>query len=152
MNEQLLTITTSAEAASFVISTPLLISDPSMISASTRFFAQPREIRPTRKGLDWETFSGTRTANVTHFKKGASTAPECEDRGVSLSQRSKLQRPSFYFVFLTSCAIKYLRVETFQSHCRHVPKSRHWAGQQTAMAFARRAEMVQANDHRKRHH
>ena len=50
MNEQVLTITTSAAAASLVISTPSLISEPSMISASTRFLAQPREIRPTFNG------------------------------------------------------------------------------------------------------
>ena len=30
--------------------TPSLSSEPSMISASTRFFAQPSEIRPTRRG------------------------------------------------------------------------------------------------------
>ncbi len=35
---------------SLVISMPLLRSEPSMISASTRFLAQPSEIRPTRNG------------------------------------------------------------------------------------------------------
>jgi len=33
------------------IPTPSFISEPSMISASTRFFAQPREIKPTRTGV-----------------------------------------------------------------------------------------------------
>src|SRR5256885_1830596 len=47
MNEQVLTMTASAEAASLVTSTPALSNFPSMISASTRFLAQPREIRPT---------------------------------------------------------------------------------------------------------
>ena len=51
MKEQVLTMTTSALAASLVISTPLFTSEPSMISASTRFFAQPREINPTRTGF-----------------------------------------------------------------------------------------------------
>ena len=50
MNEQVFTMTTSASAASFVISTPSLSSEPSMISASTRFLAQPSEIIPTRTG------------------------------------------------------------------------------------------------------
>ncbi len=51
MKEQVLTMTASALAASLVISTPLLSSEPSMISASTRFLAQPSEIMPTRKGV-----------------------------------------------------------------------------------------------------
>ena len=50
MNEHVFTITTSACAASLVISTPPFISEPSMISASTRFLAQPSEISPTRTG------------------------------------------------------------------------------------------------------
>src|SRR2546425_2128131 len=50
MNEQVLTITASAAAESFVISTPAFRSEPSMISASTRFLAQPSEISPTRSG------------------------------------------------------------------------------------------------------
>src|ERR1039458_8929122 len=56
MNEQVLTMTASACAASFVISTPPLSSEPSMISASTRFLAQPREISPTRNGRSLEIF------------------------------------------------------------------------------------------------
>src|SRR5581483_4215264 len=56
MNEQVLTITTSASAASLVISMPPFIREPSMISASTRFFAQPREIMPTRTGRAAELF------------------------------------------------------------------------------------------------
>src|ERR1043165_8066904 len=51
MKEQVLTMTTSALAASLVISTPLFTSEPSIISASTRFLAQPREISPTRTGF-----------------------------------------------------------------------------------------------------
>src|SRR4029077_4917469 len=54
-NEHVLTITTSAAAASLVISTPSFSSVPSMISASTRFLAQPSEIKPTRNGR----FSGS---------------------------------------------------------------------------------------------
>ena len=50
MNEQVLTIITSACAASFVISMPSFMSEPSMISASTRFLAQPSEMRPTLSG------------------------------------------------------------------------------------------------------
>ena len=50
MKEQVLTMTASACAASLVISTPPFISEPSMISASTRFLAQPSEIKPTRSG------------------------------------------------------------------------------------------------------
>ena len=50
IKEQVLTMTASALAASLVISTPPLRSEPSMISASTRFLAQPREIKPTRNG------------------------------------------------------------------------------------------------------
>ena len=50
MNEHVFTITTSACAASFTISTPSFNSEPTMISASTRFLAQPREIMPTRTG------------------------------------------------------------------------------------------------------
>src|SRR5258705_7751223 len=50
MKEHVFTITASAPAASLVISTPLFSSEPSMISASTRFLAQPSEIRPTRRG------------------------------------------------------------------------------------------------------
>src|SRR5665213_2414630 len=52
MKEQVLTITASALAASLVISTPFFNSEPSMISASTRFLAQPSEIKPTRSGLE----------------------------------------------------------------------------------------------------
>src|SRR5688572_21489418 len=60
MNEQVFTITTSAFAASFVISTPSLMSEPSMISASTRFLAQPSEISPTCNGrsLDFSLVTG----------------------------------------------------------------------------------------------
>jgi hypothetical protein len=50
MNEQVLMITTSACAASLVISMPSSSSLPSMISASTRFLAHPSEISPTRTG------------------------------------------------------------------------------------------------------
>src|SRR2546425_3842204 len=56
MKEQVLTITTSASSALLVISTPSFRSVPSMISASTRFLAQPREIKPTRNGFS-STFS-----------------------------------------------------------------------------------------------
>ena len=59
MNEQVLTMTTSARAASLVISTPALSSEPSMISASTRFLAHPREISPTRKGRSLAVVFGT---------------------------------------------------------------------------------------------
>src|ERR1043166_9725473 len=49
MKPQVLTITTSAASRSFVISTSdSSRSWPSMISLSTRFFGQPREIIPTR--------------------------------------------------------------------------------------------------------
>src|SRR2546429_2398579 len=50
MNEQVLTMTASARAASLTISAPSFSSEPSMISASARFLAQPSEIRPMRKG------------------------------------------------------------------------------------------------------
>src|SRR6266851_1083424 len=50
MKEQVLTITTSAPLVSLVICTPPFSSVPSMISASTRFLAQPSEINPTRNG------------------------------------------------------------------------------------------------------
>src|SRR3954454_3289187 len=49
MKPQVLTMTTSAASRSFVISTSdSSRSWPSMISLSTRFFGQPREIIPTR--------------------------------------------------------------------------------------------------------
>ena len=64
MKEHVLTMTTSAPAASLVISMPLLSSEPSMISASTRFFAQPREIKPTRTGL----FCFSVTGRTTYAK------------------------------------------------------------------------------------
>ena len=54
MNEQVLTITTSACPASLVISKPACNRVPSMISASTRFLAQPSEIIPTRTGRSVE--------------------------------------------------------------------------------------------------
>ena len=57
MKEHVFTMTASACVASFVISTPLFISEPSMISASTRFLAQPSEIKPTRKGRISDFFS-----------------------------------------------------------------------------------------------
>src|SRR4029450_7120577 len=47
MNAQVLTIRTSASSAREVISMPRCNTLPSMISASTRFFAQPRLIMPT---------------------------------------------------------------------------------------------------------
>src|SRR5438093_217743 len=50
MKEQVLTITASASVASLVITTPSLSSAPSMISASTRFLAQPRETKPILMG------------------------------------------------------------------------------------------------------
>src|SRR6266568_584750 len=50
MKEQVLTITTSAPLVSLVICTPSFSSVPSIISASTRFLAQPSEINPTRNG------------------------------------------------------------------------------------------------------
>src|ERR1017187_8521391 len=64
MNEQVLTMTASACVASLVISTPLFISEPSIISASTRFLAQPSEIKPTRNGRSAE-FSFIKGAEVT---------------------------------------------------------------------------------------
>src|SRR5262245_4676805 len=47
MNAQVLTTRTSASSARDVISMPRCNTLPSMISASTRFFAQPRLIMPT---------------------------------------------------------------------------------------------------------
>src|SRR5271165_981689 len=47
INAQVLTITTSASSASAVTSMPLATISPSITSASTRFFAQPRLIIPT---------------------------------------------------------------------------------------------------------
>src|SRR6185437_12589951 len=67
MNEHVLTMTTSACEASLVISTPLFRSEPSMISASTRFLAQPREIRPTRTGLSAD-FSFIKDDHITPSK------------------------------------------------------------------------------------
>jgi hypothetical protein len=52
MKEQVLTITASAWDASLTISMPSFRSDPSMISASTRFLAHPREMSPTRRGRE----------------------------------------------------------------------------------------------------
>src|ERR1035441_2646370 len=54
MNEQVFTITTSACAVSLVISTPSFSSVPTITSESTRFLAQPREIKPTRTGGSME--------------------------------------------------------------------------------------------------
>src|ERR1035437_7721295 len=54
MNEQVFTITTSACAVSLVISTPSFSSVPTITSASTRFLAQPSEIKPTRTGRSME--------------------------------------------------------------------------------------------------
>src|SRR5438105_2725462 len=50
MNAQVLTTSTSASSASAVICIPLCKTLPSMISASTKFFAQPRLIMPTFGG------------------------------------------------------------------------------------------------------
>ena len=67
MKEQVFTIITSARAASFVISTPPLSNEPSMISASTRFLAQPRLIIPTFgvRGV----LVGMVAAKIRSFKK-----------------------------------------------------------------------------------
>jgi hypothetical protein len=46
-NEQVLTITTSADAVSGTTSMPACCRWPTMISLSTRFLAQPREMRLT---------------------------------------------------------------------------------------------------------
>src|SRR6516162_5918466 len=50
MKAQVLTIRTSASSAFRVTSMPWLTMSPSMISASTRFFAHPRLIIPTFRG------------------------------------------------------------------------------------------------------
>src|SRR5258706_1413380 len=50
IKEPVLTISGSACSAELVISTPAFSKVPSMISPSTRFLAQPREISPTRTG------------------------------------------------------------------------------------------------------
>src|SRR5438270_848938 len=50
MNAHVFTTSTSASSASAVICIPLCKTLPSMISASTRFFAQPRLIMPTFGG------------------------------------------------------------------------------------------------------
>src|SRR5262252_4241671 len=47
MNAQVFTTSTSASSADEVISIPLCKTLPSMISASTKFLAQPRLIMPT---------------------------------------------------------------------------------------------------------
>src|SRR5476649_419902 len=47
MKEQVLTIITSASSGLGVSAMPALCKWPAMISESTRFFAQPRETRPT---------------------------------------------------------------------------------------------------------
>ena len=47
MNEQVLTISTSASAGSDVISIPASCMWPIMISESIKFLAQPSEMRPT---------------------------------------------------------------------------------------------------------
>src|SRR5664279_1578482 len=54
MNEHVFTINTSACAVSLVTSTPSFNSVPTITSASTRFFAQPSEIMPTRTGRSLE--------------------------------------------------------------------------------------------------
>ena len=50
IKEQVLTINASASVGSLVISNPSAIKEPSITSASTRFFAHPSEIIPTREG------------------------------------------------------------------------------------------------------
>src|ERR1035437_3295055 len=69
MKEQVLTMTASACAASLVISTPPLSSKPSMISASTRFLAQPSEIKPTRSGRGLEFFLVTGKSNYANERR-----------------------------------------------------------------------------------
>src|SRR5205085_8359866 len=53
MNAQVFTTRTSASSADDVISMPRARTLPSMISASTRFFAQPRLIMPTFVLIAW---------------------------------------------------------------------------------------------------
>ncbi len=72
MNEQVFTMTTSASLASLVIWIPSFSNEPSMISASTRFLAQPSEIMPTRSGplpcgLELEFFFVTEAGIITEF-------------------------------------------------------------------------------------
>src|SRR6266403_5428702 len=70
MNAHVLTIKTSASSGRDVISIPRCRTLPNMISASTRFFAQPRLIMPTfglvAKSLLIFIFYGKRTSNVQH--------------------------------------------------------------------------------------
>src|SRR5438105_4779192 len=83
MNAHVLTITASALAASLTISRPSFSNEPSMISVSTRFLAQPSEIRPTRTGPSavwpfftrWQSYAnGMRQSN--HGKRlGGSERP-----------------------------------------------------------------------------
>src|ERR1035437_3892555 len=69
MKEQVLTMRASTCAASFVISTQPLSSKPSMISASTRFLAQPSEIKPTRSGRGLEFFLVTGKSNYANERR-----------------------------------------------------------------------------------
>src|SRR2546422_9958901 len=85
MKEQVLTITTSAFLASLMISMPAPSREPSMISASTRFLAQPREIRPTRTG---------RFAFLSSIEKARQVTPSSSPsaNGINLRGGPKLRR------------------------------------------------------------
>src|SRR4051794_10650791 len=79
MNAHVFTTNTSASSALAVISMPLRTTLPSMISASTRFLAQPRLIMPTFGGAAISTFID----GLTIFYRGRTVADGL-GRGVPL--------------------------------------------------------------------
>src|ERR1043166_142685 len=87
MNEQVLTMTTSAWAASLVIFMPSFRSEPSISSPSTRFLAQPREISPTRTGCSTGFFFISKTGQNTR----------------ALSPRSGIENPKYPKSEFASC-------------------------------------------------
>ena len=135
MKEQVLTMTASARVASLVISTPLLRSEPSMISASTRFLAQPREINPTRSGRSLEFFLVT--GNSSYAKRRAGSKIICRRHwsranwltATKLRERWRWSKPfgaAHWFppAFQAGCAARPARRTAALVWCRAIGSAR----------------------------
>src|SRR5688572_15967068 len=77
MNEQVLTMTTSAFSASGITAMPAWCRWPTMISESTRFLAQPREMRLT---LIMQELAGVTLQPIRRKAKGPDDAGPREAR------------------------------------------------------------------------
>src|ERR1041384_5174278 len=86
MNAQVLTTRTSASSAREVISMPRCNTLPSMISASTRFFAQPRLIMPTFAGAVVSTLMGFGAGELSPLRLAGETAWGAAVAAISLGK------------------------------------------------------------------